>query len=154
MEIILIKDIKGLGRQGDIKKVADGYAMNFLIPTKSAVPATKDNLAHWEKKRAALEEMRAKEKAEKEELAKKLSEMTVAVQVEAGESGKLFGSVTNADVAKLLSSSAGLELDKHDIELHEQIKTLGTYTAIVKLYPEVTAKVRVEVQGKQQGQQG
>lgn len=148
MEIILIKDVKSLGREGDIKKVADGHARNFLIPTKTAVAATKDNIAHWEKKKAVLEEKRAKQKAEKEETAKTLSEKSFAIKVESGESGKLFGSVTNSDIAHLISSSTGIELDKRDIELHEAIKTVGTYTISVKLYPEVTAKVKLEVQAK------
>jgi large subunit ribosomal protein L9 len=149
MEIILTADVKGLGKEGDVKKVSDGYARNFLFPKKSAIPASKGNVAIWGKRKQEFEDKRAKEKGEKEALASKLSELTVAIKVDAGESGKLFGSVTSSDVVHAISSAAGIDVDKRDVEMPEHIKTVGAYTVAIKLHPEVTAKIKLDVQQKQ-----
>jgi large subunit ribosomal protein L9 len=145
MKIILTENVIKLGIEGDVKNVSDGYARNFLIPKGVAVLATKQNLALWEKKRKEIEARLAREKADKEELGKKLGELNIAIKVDAGESGKLFGSVTSADIVNAVRDASGIEVDKRGVDLPENIKGIGSYEVSIKLHPEVVAKVKVEV---------
>ena len=148
MKVILTSDIKGTGKEGALVIVSDGFARNHLIPKKLAVPLTKQNAAYFEKKRKLLQKKAALEKAAKLELAKTLGNLAVVIKVDAGESGKLFGSVTSSDIASAVVAASGVVIDKRDVELSDNIKGLGTYEISVKLHPEVSAKVKVEVQAK------
>ncbi len=148
MRVILVKDVKELGTQGDLVNVADGHGRNYLIPRKLAVIATDRNVAAWEGKKKEREAALALAKDEKMVLAARLKDLTVPIKVDVGESGKLFGSVTSADVADAIKMVSGIDVDKRDIDLAEHIKLVGTYEVPIKLHPEVTAKVKVEVQGK------
>ncbi len=145
MKVILTKDIVKLGKEGDIINVSGGYARNYLIPRKVAVPATGQNLAIWEKKKKNMEAKLAKERKGEEELALKLRDLSVKIKVDTGESGKLFGSVTSADIVEAIKAASGIEIDKRNIELPENIKGIGTYEVPIKLHPEVEAKVKVEI---------
>ena len=148
MQVILTKDVKGLGLKGDAVSVSDGHARNYLMPRKLAIIASDKNLAVWEQQKKKREEELAKQKDEKAALAEKLKDTIVPIQVDVGESGRLFGSVTSADVALAIKGSTGVDVDKKDIDLPEHIKLAGVYEVAIKLHPEVTAKVRVDVKGK------
>jgi large subunit ribosomal protein L9 len=147
MKVILKADIATLGSNGDIKMVADGYARNYLIPRKLAWEATPQNLKIWEREKDRLE----KEKQEKIKAAtaqaEKIEKLALSIQVKVGESGKLFGSVTSADIAKLLADN-GFTIDRHSIMLGSPIKEPGVYTIDAKLHPEVAAKVKVSIFGE------
>jgi len=148
MKIILTKDVKGLGKEGDTVNVSDGHARNYLLPKKIATPLTEGSLAVWEKRKKLKAEVLAKDKDAKLALADKLKDLLIPIQVDVGESGKLFGSVTSIDIVQAIKGASGLEIDKRDIELPENIKLVGTYEVPVRLHPEVTAKIKVSVQGK------
>ncbi len=151
MKIILIKDVKGLGIDGDIKDVSDGYGRNFLVPRKLAVVATSQNTTIWEKKNKQRDDRATRDKEEKLAQLSKLKDLTIAFTVDVGEGGKLFGSVTSTDIADALRTNVGVDVDKRDIELPEHIKRVGNYEASIKLHPEVHAKIKIEVVGKEQG---
>jgi len=148
MKVILTETVSKLGKEGDVKKVSDGYARNFLLPRKIAVPATEGNLARWEKKRKEIEARLAQEKAEKEDLAGRLNSLSLAFKVDAGETGKLFGSITSADIVREIKASSGIDVDKKDVDLPENIKSVGAHEVSIRLHPEVTAKVKVEIEAK------
>jgi large subunit ribosomal protein L9 len=145
MEIILKEDLKGLGFKNDIVKVKNGYGRNFLIPQKIAVLATESNkkIQAEEIKQSSFKEQKFRTTAT--ELASKLSSITAKVGAKAGESGKIFGSVTNIQLAEALKK-AGYDIDRKNIEIKEEtIKTLGTYSAKVRLFKEITATLNFEV---------
>ncbi len=145
MQIILQEDVEKLGTRGQVVEVAPGYARNYLLPHKLAIPATPGNLKRLEKIRETL----AKRTATEKESAQKLAELLAAVRVtfarKAGENDQLFGSVTAADIAEALAAQ-GYNVDKRRIELHEPIKLIGEYQVTAKLHHEVTATVKVIVQ--------
>ena len=144
MKVILLKDVKALGRKGDVKEVADGYARNYLFAKQLAQPADKANLnslSHEAKLRIIREEQ-ALEKAKK--LAEALKEKTITLHAKAGEAGRLFGSVTTADVSAALAEH-GYTVDKKKIELPETIKKLGSFKAIAKLHSNVHVEIALEV---------
>lgn len=145
MIVILTKDVKGTGKAGDVVKVNDGYARNMLIPKGLAKEATQGNVRSLEKQKAIAEEKRAEEKAAAQAKAKELEKVTVVVKSKGGEGGKLFGSVTSMDVAKALEEQEGIKIDKKKIDMPGPIKQAGKYQAAVKLFPEVAAKITVEV---------
>ena len=138
MEILLIENVPHLGARGDVVNVKDGYARNFLMPRKMALPVTAGN-----KRQIELEKLRAKELADAKSLAEKLEAVSLSVARKAGEQGHLFGSVTNGDVADLFKAK-GFTLDRRDITV-PHIKDTGTYTVDVRLYSGVHAKVSLEV---------
>ena len=145
MKVILLKDVKGLGKAGDLVKAKDGYARNFLIPKGLAVEATKSNLSKWEKD---MELKRQKEKEEYEEalkLKEKIESITVEIKSKAGEGGKLFGSITSNDIARELKNQHNIDIDKRKIELKDNIKSLGTTDVIIRVYTELTATLKVKV---------
>ncbi|MBI5025503.1 MAG: 50S ribosomal protein L9 [Nitrospirae bacterium] len=144
MKVILKEDVKDLGRIGDILNVADGYGRNYLIPKNLAVEASPKNIKKLEHEKNIILEKAKKVKQSLEDLAKKLSGMTVTIQAQAGDEDKLFGSVTSMDIAEALSRE-GIEVDKRKILLEEPIKRLGTYNVSIKLHPEITANVTIEV---------
>ncbi|MEJ2744637.1 MAG: 50S ribosomal protein L9 [bacterium] len=143
-EIILMQDVSGLGAQGDVVKVAEGYARNYLFPRKLAAPSTPKyvKMLELDKKRKEAEARRAMDQLRQE--AEKLGQASCTITVEAGEDGKLFGSVTAQDIADGLAQ-AGFTVDKRKVSLDEPIKELGVYTVEVKLYADVNAAVKVWV---------
>jgi large subunit ribosomal protein L9 len=144
MKVILKRDVKGLGREGDLKEVKDGYARNFLLPTGAVVVADKGAVANWERHRDQREERDRSARAEAEATAEKLNALRLEVPVKAGERGRLFGAVTGHQIADLIHRE-GVELDRHALHLREPIKTLGDYKIDVRLMPGVEAVVNVSV---------
>jgi large subunit ribosomal protein L9 len=147
MEVILKEDVVNLGHRGDVVKVADGYGRNFLLPRKLAMQATAANKAVIEQMKKAAARRSATEKMLAEEMVTKLEPVVLEFTRKSGESGQLFGSVTSADIAAELAAQ-GFEIDRRKIVLAEPLKTLGNYEVPVKLYREVTARVKVKVLGE------
>lgn len=146
MKMILLQDVKNLGKKGAVVDVADGYARNFLLPRKLAEAATDGHLRLIDKEKADQAARAQREQEKAQQLAEQLAEKAVPVKVKVGEGGRLFGSVTAADVATALSKQAGTAIDKRKVQLNDPIKKLGTYTVSVKLHPKVSAKIQVDVQ--------
>jgi large subunit ribosomal protein L9 len=144
MKVILKHDVKGLGREGDLKDVKDGYARNFLLPTGKAVVADKGALANWERHREQREDRDRTIKADAEATAEKLRELTIEIPVKSGERGRLFGAVTSHQITDLIRRE-GVELDRHALHLREPIKTLGDHKIDIRLMPGVEAVVTVSV---------
>jgi large subunit ribosomal protein L9 len=147
MEVILLEDIDKLGSRGQIVKVAGGYGRNYLLPKKLAVAATPQNRKWVEQQRVRFLKQTAQEKAEAEELAKLLQNVTLTVSRKAGEQGTLFGSVTALDVAEGLAAQ-GFRIDRRKIHVDPPLKVLGEYDVPIKLHHEVTATVKVKVEGE------
>jgi large subunit ribosomal protein L9 len=145
MKVILKDDVKNVGNMGDIVKVADGYARNYLVPRGLAVEASTKNIKSIEHEKRIIQEKAKKIKNSAEELSDRISKLTLVIKANAGEEGKLFGSVTTMDIAEALKNE-GFEIDKKKISLDEPIKRLGTHTVNVKIHPEVTTNVTVQVE--------
>lgn len=143
MEVLLIENVANLGVRGDVVNVKDGYARNFLLPRKKALPVTAGNKRQIELEKERAQKLRAKELAEAQDLKARLEAVSLAVAKKAGENGHLFGSVTNADVAEMLKAK-GFEVEKQTISL-PHVKELGTYTVDIRLYTGVHAKLTLEV---------
>jgi large subunit ribosomal protein L9 len=144
MKVILKQDVKGLGREGDLKEVKDGYARNFLLPTGKALVADKGAVTNWERHREQREERDRSVRADAEATAERLRELKLQVPVKAGEKGRLFGAVTAHQIADLIREE-GIELDRHALHLREPIKALGDYKIDVRIMPGVEAAVAVSV---------
>ncbi len=144
MEIILTEDVAKLGRAGDVVRVKPGYARNYLLPRGKALLATRGRVKELDHKKRLIEERRRKEIGGHEELARRLAELELEFRAKAGEEGKLFGSVTTADIAQELESK-GIAVDRRKIELEEPIKKLGDYEVPVRLHREVTSQIKVKV---------
>ena len=145
MKVILLQDVKGKGKKGQMLEVSDGYARNFMLPKKMVIEATPDAINTMRMNDKATQERIAREKAEALAVSKKLRELTVTVTAKGGGNGRLFGSITNAEVAEALEKQAGIKLDKRKIVLGETIKNVGTYTATCKLGYEITAPLTVKI---------
>lgn len=145
MKVILRKDVKGRGRTGDVVDVANGFARNYLIPQGFAVSADKGALLQAKSMQRARAIKLEKEKEGAQATADTLNAAKITVNVNAGDEGKLFGSVTVADIAKAIHKDAGVEVDRRDITLSSPIKALGDYSATVELHPEVKATVEIKV---------
>jgi len=146
MKVILLQDVKSLGKKDQIVEVSDGYARNALFPKKLALEANTQNLNNL-KLQKQNEAKVAKENLEKaQEFGKKLSELTVVVKMKAGEGGRAFGSVSSKEIAEEAKKQFGVEIEKKKIVLDEPIRAFGTFEFAVKLHPEVTAKMRVKVE--------
>jgi large subunit ribosomal protein L9 len=145
MKLILLDDVKSLGAKGQVVEVAEGYARNFLLPRKLATEADKGALAQLGSQKKAQERRDAATLADAKALAERLQSAKLAVKAKAGGNGKLFGAVTNADVASAISSALDVNVDKHKIELKAQIKALGSYPVEIKLHKNVVAKATVDV---------
>ena len=143
MKVILLEDVKGTGKKGQIVNASDGYANNFLFPKKLAVAATNDNLNSIKLQKKAEDKRKAEELAAAKELAEKLTNKDIKISVKTGDNGKLFGSVTNKERAAAIEQQTGLVIDKKKIVLNDQIKMVGTRHVNIKLHPEVTAEVKV-----------
>jgi large subunit ribosomal protein L9 len=144
MEVILKDDVANLGHRGDVVKVADGYARNFLLPRKLALQATAANKAVIEQMKAAAARRAATEKAQAEDLATKLAPVVLSFTRKAGEQGHLFGSVTSADISTELAAQ-GFEIDRRKIQLDEPLKSVGEFAVTIRLYREVAGTVKVKV---------
>ncbi|HEY6325044.1 MAG TPA: 50S ribosomal protein L9 [Candidatus Cybelea sp.] len=145
MRLILLRDVAALGKRGDVVDVADGYARNYLLPRKLADEAGKGALAQRDAQQKAHERRNQQELEEAKALAARLESAKLAVKAKAGGNGKLFGAVTNADVAAAIAGALSVEIDKHKIELRGQIKALGSYPVAIKLHRNVVAKATVDV---------
>ena len=145
MKVILLQDVKSQGKAGDIKEVADGYARNFLLNKKLALEATPQNLKNLELQKKKQAEKAAAELAEAKALAAKIADMTVEIKVKTGEAGRLFGSVTNKEVAEAISAQVGQNLDKRKLENKEPIKNQGQAEALMKLHTEEHQKVKLNI---------
>jgi large subunit ribosomal protein L9 len=145
VKLVLLDDVKSLGRKGDVVDVAEGYARNFLLPRKLATAADRGALAQLGSQKKAREKRDATLLSDARTVAQRLEAVHIFVKVKAGENGKLFGAVTNADVASAIRTALDVAIDKHKIELKSQIKTLGTYPVEIKLHKNVVAKTTVDV---------
>ncbi len=146
MKVILLQDVKGKGKKGQMLEVSDGYARNFMLPKKLAIEATPDAINTMRMNDKAAAEKAAKERAEALDISKKLRAMTVVVKAKGGGAGRLFGSVTNQEIADALEKSAGIKLDKRKIVISDPIKSVGTYTVNCKLGYEITAPLTVKIE--------
>lgn len=149
MKVILLEDVKNVGKKGQLVNASDGYAKNFLFPKKLAVEATKSNMNDLELKKKAEEKRKQQELEEARELAKQMEAKEVIVSVKTGENGKTFGSVTNKEIAEALEKQTGLKVDKKKIVLEEPIKMVGSRTVILKIHPQVNAEINVKIMEKQ-----
>jgi large subunit ribosomal protein L9 len=148
MKVILQKTVDRLGDPGDVADVADGYARNYLIPRGLAVKAEKGTVRHAESLKRAHETRTRAQKGEFETLAARIIQVPVVVTARAGEEGKLFGSVTGADIAEALSAQAGVQVDRRDVHLDEPIRSVGTHEVKVHLHPDVDPVITVDVQSQ------
>ena len=147
MKVILTKDVATLGKSGELKQVADGYATNYLIPQSLAVPAAGGAYRAWQHDIASREEKRQRERADAEIAATRISSTTLTMGVKVGEGGKLYGSITAQDIADALGRR-GITVDKHKIDLDQPLKTLGTYKVAVRVFQGMTPEVTVVVEPK------
>lgn len=148
MKVILQQEVKGLGKKDTIVEVSEGYARNFLLPKKLALPATEGTVKQIKAQQAAQARRDQQAMDEARMLASQLSKVSVTIGVKTGEGGKLFGSVSGKAVAEAIERQHGLAIDKRKVELKETVKSLGEYTATVRVHPDVSAQVSVHVVGE------
>ena len=146
MKVILLQDVKGKGKKGQLLEVSDGYARNFMLPRKLAMEATPDAINTMRMNDKAAQERIAREKAEAMEISRKLRELTLVVKAKGGGNGRLFGSVTNQEIADSLAQASGIKLDKRKIVISDAIKNVGTYTVTCKLGYEISAPLTVKIE--------
>lgn len=145
MKVILLQDVKDLGKKDSVVNVSDGYARNFLFPRKAAIEASEGGLKTIADKNNSVINKKNKELQAAKDLAEKISKIEVSIKAKTGDNGKLFGSITNKDIAAIIKSQHKIEIDKKKIVLNDAIKTTGTYHAEIKVYPEISAKINVIV---------
>ena len=145
MIVILMKDVKGSGKAGDVVKVRDGYARNMLLPKGLAKEATEGNIRSLEKQKAIAAEKLEEQKAAAKEMAAKLEKITLKIESKGGDSGKLFGSITSKDIAEALEKQEGMKIDKKKIEMKNPIKQAGETEVTLKLFTEISAQLKVSV---------
>lgn len=145
MKVILLEDVKSLGKKGEIVEVNDGYARNFLLKTKKGAEANKSNMNDLKLQKANQEKIAQEQLDAAKELGKKLEEGKVTISIKTGEGGKVFGSVSSKEIASAVETQMGLKVDKKKIQLKEQIKTLGTHLVPVRLHAKVTVELKVNV---------
>lgn len=145
MDIVLLEDVKALGKKGQIIKVNDGYARNFILPKKLGLEATSKNLNDLKLQKANDARIAAEQLAAAKELGAKLDESTVTLSIKAGEGGRAFGSVSNKEISKAISDQLNLDIDKKKIVLNDPIKSIGSFEVPIKLHKEVTARLAVKV---------
>jgi large subunit ribosomal protein L9 len=147
VKVILTKDVPKLGKSGEMRMVADGFATNFLIPQQLAVPAAGGAYRAWQHDIASREDKRIRERGEAEIAATRIASTTLTMGVKVGDGGKLYGSITSKDIGDALARR-GIQVDRHKIDLEEPLKTLGTYKVAIKVYAGMTAEVTVVVEPK------
>lgn len=145
MKVILLEDVKSVGKKGELVNASEGYAKNFLFPKKLAVEATKANLNDFELKQKAEVKRKQEELESAQQFAAVLKEQVVTIKVKTGGNGKLFGSVTNKEVADAIVEQTKLDIDKKKVSIGDPIKMLGERTATIKLHPKVTAEVSIKI---------
>lgn len=145
MQIVLLEDVKSLGKKGEIVKANDGYARNFILPKKLGVEATPANLAKLKQQRAHEAKVAAQQLAEAQALADQLAQKTLVIKAKVGEGGRLFGAIASKEIALEAKKQLQLDVDKKKIVLPDPIKTLGTHEVNIKLHKDVTAKLSVRV---------
>ena len=145
MEVVLLEDVKALGKKGQIVKVNDGYARNFILPKKLGVEATPKNLNDLKLQKANAAKVAAEQLAAAKELAEKLADLSVTVSIKAGEGGRAFGSVSGKEIAQAAKEQLNLEIDKKKLVLPEPLKTFGTHQVSIKLHKDVTGTLAVKV---------
>ena len=148
MKVILLEDVKSLGKKGEIVDVNDGYARNFILPKKKGVEADSKNLNDLKLQKKNDEKVAQEKLEEAQELSQKLATQSITIKMDAGVEGKLFGSISTKDVANETKNQLGLEFDKKKVVLPENIKSLGTYDVKIKLHPEVQATLTIKVVAK------
>lgn len=145
MKVILTSDVDKLGKAGEMVNAKTGFARNFLLPNKLAVQATKENIKIWEEKQAELRAIERENIKNANELKEKIENTKVKIIAKTGEGDRLFGSITSMDIEKALKEQHGLDVDKKKIEMKDNIKSLGTFNVIVKVYPDINANLEVIV---------
>lgn len=145
MKVIFLKDVKGKGKKGEVKDVSVGYARNYLLKNNLAIEATAGNMKALDAKKRKNAQEEQEEKEEAIDLKDKLAELTIEVKAKSGEGGRLFGSITNKQIAETLKKEYGHKIDRRKIELDEPIRALGYTTVPVKLHPEVSGSIKVHV---------
>ena len=145
MKVILLDNIKGVGKKDEIINASDGYARNYLLPKKLAVEANAENMSKLNNKKESANYKKDQEKQNAEELAKKLKGIMLKIKVKAGENGKIFGGVTSKEISENLKNQYNFAVDKKKIELKDTIKTLGSFNVSIKLFEGITANLRIEV---------
>ena len=145
MKVILLEDVKSVGKKGEMVNASEGYAKNFLFPKKLAIEATKTNVNEYQLKQKAEARKKEQELADAKALAERLKDVVVKIPVKTGEGGKLFGSVTNKEIAVALEKDTGLKIDKKKIILNDQIKMIGKKTVQIKLHAKVTAEITADI---------
>lgn len=148
MKVILLQDIKSLGKKGDIVETAEGYGRNYLLPRKLAKEANAANLNQAKQDKATAAHRAAQQKDEAVVLGAQIQKVIVKIKVRLGENGKMFGSVTSKDVAEALIKQTGIEIDRRKVELKTAVKGLGEYTAVAKLHTDVTAEFKVVIEAE------
>lgn len=145
MEVVLLEDVKALGKKGQIVKVNDGYARNFILPKKLGIEATSKNLNDLKLQKANADKIAAEQLQAAKDLAAELGSKSITLSIKAGEGGKAFGSVSSKEIAKAIQDQLGMEIDKKKLVLPEPLKTFGTHEVSVKLHKDVTGKLAVKV---------
>ena len=145
MKVILTSDVDKLGKAGEMVNAKTGFARNFLLPNKLAVQATKENIKIWEEKQAELRAIERENIKNANKLKEKIENTKVKIIAKTGEGDRLFGSITSMDIEKALKEQHGLDVDKKKIEMKDNIKSLGTFNVIVKVYPDINANLEVIV---------
>ncbi len=148
MKVILLKDVKGTGKKGEMKEVSDGYARNFLLPKKMAVVADNQAVKELKEKNKSAEIKAQKEYDEAVELGEKMKEMNIEIYSKAGDGGRLFGSITSKEIAEQLKKQKNITVDKRKVLLNEPIRTLGSNFVEIKIHQKVVTKIRVDVKEK------
>ena len=145
MEVVLLEDVKALGKKGQIVKVNDGYARNFILPKKLGIEATSKNLNDLKLQKANADKIAAEQLQAAKDLAADLAEKSITLSIKAGEGGKAFGSVSSKEITKAIQDQLGMEIDKKKLVLPEPLKTFGTHEVPIKLHRDVTGKLPVKV---------
>lgn len=148
MEVILLEDVKNVGKKGEVVKVNDGYGRNVLIKKKQAVEATGKNLNDLKLKKANDDKIAAENLEAAKELGKKIEESSITIAIKVGEGGKSFGSVSSKEIAEEVKAQLGFDVDKKKVQLKDAIKTVGEHDVKIKLHPQVTTTLKVKVEGK------
>lgn len=148
MEVILLQDVKSLGKKGDIVKVNDGYAKNFIFPKKLGVEASSKNRQELENQKAAEAERQRQILEDAKAFGAELEKLSVVVKIKVGEGGRTFGSISTKEIAEAIKKQFGKDVDKKKLVLSEAIKNVGTYNVPVKLHPQVTVELKVKVEGE------
>src|SRR3990172_7718711 len=146
MKIVLVAEVAGLGKPGEVEEVSPGYARNYLFPNQLALPATPDAVQNWEARKKAQEKRQAQARQGLEAVAQRLGEMVLTIQAKKGAGERLYGSITSAHIAQGLASQ-GIEIDRRKIDLPQPIKTIGSHTVVVKVGPGLADQLQVKIEG-------